>query len=218
MTDSRLAIPELGAVRINGLTRQAFILRSAFAAGAVYGAGAVGPVVRAALAQGDSTRPPETSDVSILNFALTLEYLEAAFYAEALEQVPNLSSDASRLAKELQSNEAAHVGALTNTLGVLDADPVEEPRFDWGDSFADEATFLKTAVVFEDTGVSAYNGAAPMIQDKEILAAAGGIVQVEGRHAALVRRLSGQEPTIGAFDATLTVNQVLRAVDPFIRS
>ncbi len=214
MTGSRLE-----TVGIEGITRQAFVLRGALAAGAVYGAAAVGPVVAAALAQ-EETEPgiPQTSDVSILNFALTLEYLEAAFYTEALEQVPNLSSEATELAEELRDNEDAHVEGLIDTLEKLDADPVEEPRFVWGDVFASEGRFLKTAVVLEDTGVSAYNGAAPLLQSKEILAAAGSIVQVEGRHAALVRALSGQEPTISAFDAPLTENQVLRAVEPFIRS
>jgi len=209
----------LETVRIEGMTRHAFVLRGALAAGAVYGAAAVGPVVQAALAQDESAPSvPQTSDISILNFALTLEYLEAAFYTEALQQVPNLSSEARKLAEELRDNEAAHVEALIDTLEELDADPVEEPGFIWGDVFASVGSFLKTAVVLEDTGVSAYNGAGPLLLSKEILAAAGSIVQVEGRHAALVRGLNGEEPTVSAFDAPLTENQVLRAVEPFIRS
>jgi ferritin-like protein len=71
--------------------------------------------------------------------------------------------------------------------------------------------------VFEDTGVSAYNGAAPSIQSKEVLGAAGSIVQVEARHAAAIRLLNGASPSPAAFDPTLSEGQVLKAVKPFIK-
>jgi hypothetical protein len=193
-----------------GLTRQSFLLRSALAVGAAYGAAAVGPHVRAAFAA------PETTDVSIVDFALNLEYLEDAFYAEALQRAP-LSGEAEALATVLSKNEDAHVKALIATLNDLGADAPDSPGFEWGDSFKSEATFLKRAVYFEDIGVSAYNGAAPMIQDKEILAAAGGIVQVEARHAALLRGMTGQPPTVAAFDQTLSQAQVLDEVAAYLR-
>ena len=63
--------------------------------------------------------------------------------------------------------------------------------------------FEKLAVTLEDTGVSAYNGAAPMIKSTEVLAAAGAIVQVEARHAAALRFLGGMSPTKGPFDKPL---------------
>lgn len=193
-----------------GMTRQALLLRGVLAVGATYGAAAVTPFVRSALAA------PYTTDVSVLNFALTLEYLEAAFYAEALSSAP-LSGDALRLAREFADNEDAHVEALTQAINGLDADPDPSPGFDFGDAMRSQASFLKAAAKLEDIGVSAYNGAGPELQDKKLLAAAGSIVQVEARHAALLRGLTGQPPTVAAFDQTLTEEQVLDLVAPYVQ-
>jgi hypothetical protein len=72
--------------------------------------------------------------------------------------------------------------------------------------------------MLEDTGVSAYNGAAPMIESQEVLGAAGSIVQVEARHAATLRFLGGMDPTKGPFDMPLGKPAVLKAVAPLIKS
>jgi hypothetical protein len=66
--------------------------------------------------------------------------------------------------------------------------------------------------------VYAYNGAAPQIKSKEVLAAAGGIVQVEARHAAAIRLQRGENPAPDAFDKTLSTDEVLKAVQPFVKS
>jgi rubrerythrin len=211
MSNHKLAAPELAAIEISGHTRQAFILRGAVAAGSVYGLATVGPFVRQAIAQGGD------GDVEILNFALTLEYLEAAYYEQALAKT-TLSSEAKSLATEIQQNEAEHVEALKATIKQLGGKPVKAPGVDFGKAFANEKSFLKLAQTFEDTGVSAYNGAAPQIQSTEVLAAAGGIVQVEARHAAAVRLLRGETPAPDAFDMTLTVDEVLEAVKPFVKA
>ncbi len=211
MSNSSLVVPQLATVEIRGMTRSAFILRSTLAAGAVYGGSVVGPFVKEAMAQESG------GDVDILNFALTLEYLEATFYQEALRQVSGLSSDVQGLTEEIESNEAEHVDALTKTIGDLGGKPVKAPEVDFGDAFQDEDSYLELAQTFEDTGVSAYNGAAPMIQSEEVLAAAGSIVQIEGRHAALIRFTRGEEPAPVAFDETLDEQEVLDAVQPFIK-
>ncbi len=212
MSNSKLAVPELAAVRVDGMTRSSFMLRSALAAGAVYGGAAVGPFVKEAMSQ------ENTGDVEILNFALTLEVLENTFYEDALSQVSGLSSDVQSLAEEIQANEAEHVDTLTATIEDLGGEPAEAPKFDFGDAFQDEDAFLELAQTLEDTGVSAYNGAAPMIEATEVLEAAGSIVQIEGRHAALVRLQRGENPAPTAFDETLEQQEVLDAVMPFIKS
>ena len=105
--------------------------------------------------------------------------------------------------------------ALTQTIKKLGGKPVSSPKVAF--PFKDQKSFLKLAQVFEDTGVSAYNGAAPMISSKEVLGAAGSIVQVEARHAAAIRLLNGHDPSPAAFDPTLSKAQVLKAVKPFIK-
>ena len=158
-------------------------------------------------------RSPEGGDVGILNFALTLEYLEASFYEEAKTRA-RASGELKSLIGLLAEDEQQHVEALTATIKKLGGKPVAEPKFDF--PYCDTAGFLKLAQTFEDTGVSAYNGAAPAIKSKEVLGAAGSIVQVEARHAAAIRLQNDEEPSPEAFDPALDEAQVLKAVEPFI--
>ena len=211
MSNEQLANPELAAVNVDAdsedLSRSEVILKGALAAGAVYGALAVGPYVRRALgAMGGGY-------VAIVNFALTLEYLEAKFYAEAKGRVRG-SSELRSLISLLAEDEKQHVEALAATVKQLGGKPVAEPKFDF--AYSGTSGFLKLAQTFEDTGVSAYNGAAPAIKSKEVLAAAGGIVQVEARHAAAIRLQNKEEPAPAAFDEPLDEKQVLKAVEPFL--
>jgi hypothetical protein len=209
-----LTRPELAAVKVidesgGDLSRSDVILKGALAAGAVYGTFMVAPFVRSAFAAGG------TSDVDILNFALTLEYLESTFYEEAMKRV-KATGELKKLLPMLASDEKQHVEALEGTIKKLGGKPVSKPKFDF--EYNGTAEFLKLAQVFEDTGVSAYNGAGPAIKSKEVLGAAGSIVQVEARHAAAIALLNGKEPAPSAFDSTLTEKQVLKAVEPFIAS
>ena len=211
MSNTNLAAPELAAVDIQGMTRHSFMARSVIAAGTVYGLTAVGPFVREAMAQEGG------GDLDILNFALTLEYLEAAFYDQALMQVGSLAGETKEIATTLRDNENQHVEVLISTIKDLGGTPVKAPGVDFGKSFADEKSFLKTAQTFEDLGVSAYNGAAPDIESKDVLAAAGGIVQVEARHAGAIRFLRGEDISPAGFDEALEMQEVLDAAKPFIK-
>ena len=211
MSSNELAAPELASIDVEGVTRQGFLMRSAVAAGSVYGLATVGPFVGQALAQGGG------GDVEVLNFALTLEYLEAAFYDQAVQRTRGLSGDAMEIAETLRDNENEHVKALSGTIKDLGGKPVKAPGVNFGKAFASQSSFLKTAQTFEDLGVSAYNGAAPQIKSKDVLGAAGSIVQVEARHAAAIRFLRGKPITPGAFDKALEMPAVLKAAKPFIR-
>jgi rubrerythrin len=199
-------------IEVKGMTREAFLMRGAVAAGSVYGLGAVGPFVREALAQGGG------GDVGILNFALTLEYLESAFYTQAVKQTKGLSGEAKKLATTLRDNENEHVSALTAAIKGAGGKPVAAPGVDFGQAFASQDSFLKLAQTFEDLGVSAYNGAAVDIKSPDVLGAAGSIVQVEARHAAAIRYMRGDPITAGAFDEAKKMADVLSAAKPFIKA
>ena len=212
MATSRLVAPELATIKVHGITREAFLMRSTLAAGAAYGALSATGLISAALAEADG------GDVDILNYALTLEFLETEFYTQAAKRVKGLSKYESDLTKELRDNEAEHVDALTATIKDLGGKPVAKPTFAFGGAFASRAAYLKTANVLEDTGVSAYNGAAPMIQSVDVLAAAGGIVQIEARHAAMIRLVRNKPPAPLAFDKASNMDDILKAVKPFIKA
>jgi Ferritin-like domain len=209
MTITEIANPELAACEVHGITRSSFILRGALAAGAVYGTAAVGPFVTQALAEAGG------GDAEILNFALTLEYLESAFYNQKGKEV-GLTGTAKDYASKFGAEEAAHVSALTAAIKKLGGTPVKKPQFVF--PVGDESSFLKLASTLENTGVGAYNGAAPMLSNKQVLAAAGSIVQIEGRHAAAIDLLIGKSPTPNqGFDRPLTKEEVLAAAGPLIK-
>ncbi len=210
MAQSRLVAPELAAIKVHGMTRESFLLRSTLAGAAAFGTLSATGLITRALADAGS------GDVDILNYALTLEYLETEFYVQAAKRVKGLSGYEMKLTKELRDNEAEHVDALTATIKKLGGKPVAQPMFDFGGAFGNRATYLKTANTLEDTGVSAYNGAAPLISSGEVLGAAGGIVQVEARHAAMIRLVRNKPPAPSAFDKASEMDAVLAAVKPFI--
>lgn len=205
------AAPELASIEVEAMDRSTLLMKGVLAAGAAYGVMAVGPMMSRAFGQNASS-----GDLEILNFALTLEYLEAAFYAQAATDVKAKPKEIAEYVDTFGAEEQEHVDALAATISDLGGKPVKAPGVDFGDAFSSVETFLATAVVFEDLGVSAYNGAAPAIESKDLLATAGGIVQVEARHAAAIRFAAGESPAPDAFDPTATTDEVLKAVEPFL--
>jgi hypothetical protein len=207
MTHIEPQSPELGAVEVHGMTRSSFVLRGALVTGAVYGAGAVAPFVSNAFAA--------SGDIDILNFALTLEYLETDFYKVKAKSV-GLSGQAKSLAALFAEEENAHVQALTKAITAGGGTPAKKPKFVF--PVTNATSFLKLAYVLENTGVGAYNGAGPSLTNPAYLAAAGSIVQIEARHAASIAIITNQKITPdGAFDKPLSKAQVLKKAGPLIK-
>jgi ferritin-like protein len=168
-----------------------------------------GATLLGALALPAPGRAATTNDVDILNYALTLEYLQASFYTET-ERIGALRTVAARRAAGvLGSVERAHVQALRKVLG---RSAVKRPFFNFQGTTEAEQKFLKTAVAFEDLAVAAYKGQAPLIDSKEVLAAAISIHSVEARHAAWMRHLFGITPAKQAFDEPSSRPAILRIV------
>ena len=147
-------------------------------------------------------------DASILNYALTLEYLQAAFYSQA-DRVGALTGRAAQITRTLGGVERAHVAAFKDLLGRR---AIRRPSFDFRGTTEEDDAFVRTAVAFEDLSVEAYKAQAPRIQDDEILVAAVGIHSVEARHAAWMRRLLGVQPAARAFDRARGQEGVLELV------
>jgi hypothetical protein len=204
------ALAETGE-QLDGHTRGAFLRRAGVGAAGLAGAGALlGGIPSFALAAGTPK-----SDVKILNYALTLEYLEAEFYAQAKTNVTD--GPLAAFATLVAADEAAHVAALKKALGKA---AVAKPTFDFGSAVTDPSTFQQTAFTLENTGVGAYLGQAGNIKTPAILGAAASIMTVEARHAGAVAALinanqlagaNGITPN-GAFDKPLSMSTVLAAV------
>ena len=211
-----------GAIReteaaVAGDTRSAFFRKAAIGGGAVLTSGAI----MGMLPELAAARPSKKQDLKILNYALTLEFLEAAFYKEAIASGA-LSGQVLEFAKIVNSDEQTHVTALRKTIKALGGTPVKSPKFDFQGTNRDQAKFLETAFVLENTGVRAYLGQATRILQKPILAAAAAIVTVEARHSGAVAVLLNQAPfepsgaksisPSGAFDKPASMKAILKAV------
>jgi len=192
-------------------TRGSFLKKAGLGAGVVIGGSAFAGAVPAFAR---SSAIP-ASDIAILNFALTLEYLEANFYAEA-NKLGKLSGETSRFAQVVANHEASHVTFLKQVLG---ARAVAQPKFDFKGTTADQAMFQATADVLENTGVHAYLGQVGNIKSKAVLAGAGSILPIEARHAAWIRDIryhggttSPTTPAPAGFEEGFSKAKILAAV------
>lgn len=153
-------------------------------------------------------------DIGILNYALTLEYLETAFYEEVVKSGLFKGEELSVL-KKFGSEEAQHVSALHSTVMKLGGKPAAKPKAEFPLENAKAVTELAGTV--ENLGAAAYLGQAGNIESPEVLAAALSIHSVEARHAATLNTLLGLSITPnGAFAMPADVKTVLKSVEPFI--
>ncbi len=187
-----------------GDDRAAFLLKAGMLGGGVFGGAALlGLLTDEARAQSLSR-----GDVTILNFALVLEELEAAFYREA-RRSGVLRGQLALFARVVGAHENAHVRTLRQVLG---GQAVGRPRFDFGETTQHRRLFVRTAIALEETGTAAYKGQAPLIESTDILAAALSIHSVEARHTAWIRDIAGLNPAPRGLDRPLTRTQTLRRV------
>lgn len=191
-----------------GVSRAELLKRGALGGGAIIGAASLMGAIPGAAFASSKGSSRASSDVDILNFALTLEFLEAAFYAEALSKGA-LKGSTLAYAKVVAKDEAQHVAFLKSALG---AKAVKKPTFDFKGTTGAMKSFQATATVLEDTGVSAYAGAAPLIANKKTLSAALSVHSVEARHAAWIRNITGAVPAPLPFDPARSKAAVLKIV------
>ncbi len=189
--------------RLPGHTRAGFLRRAAGAGAAVAGAFALRPGTAGARAGAPS------GDIAILNYALSLEYLQASFYTEA-ERMGALHGALAHQAQVVGAHERDHVKAFKAVLGSA---AIKQPSFDFHGVTANPDAFRSTAVAFEDLATAAYKGQAPNIQSATYLAAALAVHSVEARHAAWIRRLAGFLPAANAFDDPLDAPRVIDIVN-----
>ena len=218
------ALDRDGAIRETaeaaGATRADFIKRggmagAGFLAGGVLFSGLVSPAEAAI----STSRRSKANDMKILNYALTLEYLESEFYKAANASGALAQPEVKLFASVTGQHEAAHVKALRQVLG---SKAVKKPRFDFGDTVTNQDKFKQTAQVLEDTGVAAYAGQGPNLLQRPVVVAALAIHSVEARHAAWIRFINSSGGVSGtgvknypapkAFDAALSEKKVLAAV------
>jgi rubrerythrin len=199
----------------------------------VGGAGAAGALAIFVAACGDddeesastseqrpTARSGGRSDAEIVNYALTLEYLEADFYQQVIDSGEITDRKIVDAAKRIGENEQEHVDALKATAMQLGGKVATKPTTKFKDVLAGgQKMILETAATVENLGAAAYLGQAGNIKDPKILAAALSIHTVEARHAAALNTLVGK--TIvpdGAFAKPASMDEVLKAVKPFIAS
>lgn len=173
-----------------------------------------------------------TSDIEVLNYALTLEHLEAAFYNQGAAQFsskdffkfgvtsnigPGVSSNIGAYVELVRMHENTHVAALTQVITSLGGTPVGAGTYNF--PYSDVSGFLRIAMALENTGVSAYDGAIHFLADNpDLLTTGATIATVEARHAAYFNLLNGVVPFPSAFDTPLTPQQVYQIASQFIVS
>jgi hypothetical protein len=200
------------ADKVNTDTRAGFLRKAGLGGVTLFGASAVAGALPALA--GAAAIP--ASDIAILNFALTLEYLEAAFYAEANAKGALSDPDTVRFANVVAEHENSHVQFLKTTLG---SKAVAQPTFNFQGTTSDQGMFQATADTLENTGVHAYLGQVPNIKTKAVLVGAGRILPVEARHAAWIRDIRFQggtdaasTPAPAAFEDGFTKAAILATV------
>ncbi|KLU92282.1 hypothetical protein MAPG_11228, partial [Magnaporthiopsis poae ATCC 64411] len=173
--------------------------------------------------QNEAAAAAGLTDVDILQFALTLELLEASFYQQGFAKFPQSDFQALGLTPQqitdlqgVGTSEQTHVSLLQGAIAQAGVKPVQACEYNFG--FTDAKGMVGTASVLESVGVSAYLGAAPLVADKGILGTAASILTVEARHQTFIRVASQLAASPSAFDTALSPKSVFSLAAPFIKS
>ncbi len=159
-----------------------------------------------------------SGDVDILNYILTLEYLEADFYNRGLD-ANVLSGRDLELIEPIAAHEKQHVALISSTIQDLGADPIEKPQLHYpSGTFSGRDKFLRTGHRIETLQVKAYYGQVTYVKGSKLLGAAASIAGTESRHVAILADLTGVNPFPAPLEAAASKRKVLRAARPFVRS
>lgn len=168
------------------------------------------------VASAADSNPFADGDLGILQYALTLEYLESDFYMMGLK-AGLLSGRDLELVTPIGSHEMRHVAEVTAAITGAGGTPVAKPKITYpSGTFSSRDKFLGTASTFEELGVVAYHGQVPRISSLKVLAAAASIAGVESRHAAILAQLTGGQPFPHPIEEHEPMSYVLAKVKPFL--
>ncbi len=161
-------------------------------------------------------------DIAVLNYALTLERLEADFYVRGLQRFGSADFGGfgvtglfDRL-RDIRDHEVAHVATIESVVQSLGGAPVVGGEFQF--PYTDARSFLRIAQILENTGVSAYDGAVALLTIPQIQTASATIATVEARHAAFLNFVNGDNPFPAATDTPRSPGDIVAAIQPFVRS
>lgn len=207
------------ALEREGDTRAGFLRRVGVAGVALSGGAMLSGLGADVALAATGSRPPARygrGDLGILNFALTLEYLESAFYHQAAVNLTDLEPQTQNFLAVAVFDENEHVKKVRSTIERLGGKPVAKPKFDFNGANTLVTSFLETAFALENTGVHAYAGQAPNLEHPAVAATALSIITVEARHAASVATILDSpgyaiNPS-GEFDKPYTASKVLATV------
>jgi len=214
VSESKVSLQETSE---QGVGRRELLFRSA----ALFGAGTL-------LSSSLSAQTAPT-DLTLLNFALSLENLEAAFYTQGLAQFSStdfnnstfiqnfgsvISGDVYAYLSLIRNHETQHVRSLQALITSLNGTPVKPCTYNFGYKTADD--FITVAALLENTGVMAYDGAMSQISSASLKTQAATIATVEARHASYLSLLTGNSPFPASFDTPATSTAILAAAAKFI--
>jgi rubrerythrin len=216
MSDHELLEPSLAGVRTEEgeLSRGDVLIKGSLAAGALYGLGAIGPYVLRALAASGS-------ELETLNFLLWFEYMQATLYGRGNSEVNDkgeklpLKSGEKELVELLLAQERQHIAAMRKLIERMGGKPKKEDQGEFAFAFRFQETLWVLAGEVETAAIGTYNGAIPLLKSKEARELASSIVQVEGRHAAMVASPLQLNPAPEAFNLGLDQESAIGVTEQF---